>query len=34
MESRPAPREPGKASQEKVDVEDWLRYFGLEKTNR
>jgi predicted RNA-binding protein with PIN domain len=33
MESRSAPPGPRKASQEKVDVEDWLRYFGLDKTS-
>jgi hypothetical protein len=33
MQSRPMPqpRTPGD-SQERVDVEDWMRYFGLDKT--
>jgi predicted RNA-binding protein with PIN domain len=33
MESRRSPRRSGKALPEKVDVEDWMRYFGLDKTN-
>jgi predicted RNA-binding protein with PIN domain len=33
MQSRPMPqsREPGN-SQERVDIEDWMRYFGLDTT--
>jgi len=33
MESRSARRKPGRSSQETVDVEEWLRYFGLDKTS-
>ncbi len=33
MESRFSRRKPGKTPQEKVDVEEWLRYFGLDKTD-
>ena len=33
MESRPAQRNSRKAPSEKVDVDDWLRYFGIDKTS-
>lgn len=34
MQSRPAPPQPRKAvaQEERVDVEEWLHYFGLDKT--
>jgi predicted RNA-binding protein with PIN domain len=33
MQSRTASSLKQRDSQERVDVEDWLRYFGLDKTN-
>jgi hypothetical protein len=32
MRSRRSPLQSGKALPEKVDVQDWMRYFGLDKT--
>jgi uncharacterized protein YaiI (UPF0178 family) len=31
MQSRSAPRDAQSDSRERVDVEDWMRYFGLDE---
>jgi predicted RNA-binding protein with PIN domain len=34
MQSRPVPSQEGRDLQEPVDVEDWMRYFGWDKSDR